>query len=124
MRGAERGPRHEETPRREEEKREGSQERHAGDAEHFAAEASRERIVQAEVGAERRQAKENIATQCYRESQRCVESAIAAGQTAEHCRFLEHFCEMDDEALATESLRKTRRAALTALESKVDNDKI
>ncbi len=102
-----------------EKKSEGRETAPQGDAENFAAEASREKLTQAEVGAEVRAAKENIAGHLYKDAQKFVESSVSAGQTRELSRFLERFAEMGDDALATESLRRTRRGALNALESNI-----
>lgn len=73
-----------------------------------------ERRVRDEVEAERRNDKERIADSLWEQPARFVERVIAKGPTTELGRFLEHFGSLEDEAAATEKLRRAREAARRA----------
>lgn len=77
------------------------------------AEAS-ERNARAEVTAEKRESKERIADVLWAKPKRFVERVIEKNIAPYLRRFLGKFSELDDEALATDALKKTRDAARDA----------
>ncbi|HTK05347.1 MAG TPA: hypothetical protein VL500_07200 [Candidatus Eisenbacteria bacterium] len=67
--------------------------------------------ARAEVSAERRETKERVAETIWEKPRHFVERVIQKNIAPYLRRFLGKFSELDDEAMATDALKKTRDAA-------------